>query len=290
MIRITLFILSIAFSFQAAAADYVKNCGAFAAPLPGGYCIFKPTAHASRDVIYYLHGRGGDLDQFLDDHYYTGQIRKEWKQRHERLPTIIAVTFGPDWLLAEKNASPYSGLFDAFTKQVMPNLEAAIGFKHGRRLVFGESMGGFNTIQLALKTRLFDKAAALCAPMAEVSAFASDAEIEAYVKTTHAYDYWLAKDPNEVMNNVKSALTLVRAVYPTPADWEKGNPLALAASTRSRTQMYLAAGMHDVYALYEGNEKFAEIFKGRGKRIEWRAQWGGHCAMDIPSLARFLTN
>jgi len=97
------------------------------------------------------------------------QVRSEWAKNHERVPTVISVSFGPVWLLAEKNGSPYSGLLNAFTEKVMPMLEAQLGGLHGRRLIVGESMGGFNTLQVALKTRLFAKAAALCAPMAGVS-------------------------------------------------------------------------------------------------------------------------
>jgi hypothetical protein len=34
---------------------------------------------------------------------------------------------------------------------------------------------------------------------------------------------------------------------------------------------------------------FAKTLKVRGANVEWRPQWGGHCAIDIVSLAAFLT-
>lgn len=288
MIRFAIVLLSLFTSLQIFAADYVKQCDVFGQPLPGGYCIFKPTANASRDIVYYFHGRGGNLDYFLDDEYYTGQIRTEWAKHHARLPTVIAISFGGDWFLAEKNASAYSGLFEVVTQQIMPKLEAAIGGKRGRRILFGESMGGFNTVQLALKTKLFDKAAILCAPMSTISIFATTAEIEAYVLASHAHKYWVSQSATKVLDQVNEAATLAKMIFPTPADWDKGNPLTLAETSRSRTQLYVAAGFYDPYALYEGNEKFADTLEKRHRRIDWRPQWGGHCTMDIPSLAKFL--
>jgi hypothetical protein len=83
---------------------------------------------------------------------------------------------------------------------------------------------------------------------------------------------------------------LVKGFYPTEQDYRGANPLLLANSSRTRTQLYVAAGFYDKYSLYEANEKFSGILARRGRRIEWRPQWGGHCAMDIPSLARFLVN
>jgi hypothetical protein len=42
--------------------------------------------------------------------------------------------------------------------------------------------------------------------------------------------------------------------------------------------------------LYEANEKFVGVLQRHGRQVKWHPQWGGHCAMDIPSLARFLVN
>ncbi len=271
-------------------ADYTSTCADFAAPLTGGYCVHIPTHHRSRDIVYHLHGRGGSQADWQDSFYYTQQIRTEWKKRRARLPVVISVSFGQVWLLAEKNASPYSGLFEVFTQQVMPQLENAVGGLRGRRIIFGESMGGFNTSQLALKTNLFNKAAILCAPMSDVSPFAPVDEIKSHIEKSSAYDYYKKSEPDLVLNTTLEIAQLVQAFMPTEADYARANPLNLVQTSRSRTMLYIAAGFYDKYALYEGNEKFASLLTARRRHNEWRPQWGGHCAMDIPSLARFLVN
>jgi len=88
---------------------------------------------------------------------------------------------------------------------------------------------------------------------------------------------------------VGEMVQLGQGFYPTEADWKAADPMVLATTIRRRMpDVYLAAGMHDKYALYEGNEKFDKLLRAKGVYVEWRPQWGGHCAMDIPSLARFL--
>jgi len=121
--------------FALHAGDFTSSCAKFPEPLTGGYCIYTPTGTHSRDILYYFHGLGGQETYWGDDNYYTSQVRSEWAKNHERVPTVISVSFGPVWLLAEKNGSPYSGLLNAFTEKVMPMLEAQLGGLHGRRLI-----------------------------------------------------------------------------------------------------------------------------------------------------------
>ncbi|NJM09888.1 MAG: alpha/beta hydrolase [Bdellovibrionaceae bacterium] len=285
---------SLFFSLSAAAqiqaADFNTTCAKFSAPLTGGYCVHVPSSHRSRDIVYHLHGSGGSEADFQDPWYYTGQIRAEWKKTGQRLPTVVSISFGSFWLLAEKNASPYSGMFELLTQQVIPSIEAGLGGLRGKRIVFGESMGGFNTAQLALKTKLFSRAAILCAPMSEVSPYADLGTIKAHLEKSAAHQYWRKRDPDAVFNTMKEVITLVQTFFPTEQDYVSANPLVLASNSRSRTHLYVTAGFHDVYALYEGNEKFSGILRASHRRVEWRPQWGGHCVMDIPSLARFLVD
>lgn len=282
--------LFLALSFSAFADDYTHQCQPYpkGVPLPGGYCIHQPVGKSSGDVLYYFHGRGGSELQWQEEWYYTAQIRAEWNKKHAWRPTVISISFGPEWLLAEKNSSNLSGLFEFFTKSLLPMIENGIGGVKGRRLAMGESMGGFNTTQLALKTRLFSKAAILCAPMTTVSPFSPIADIEKFIEQSAAQHYWKPIDPTRVPNHVNSALNSLKAVFPSEKDWNTASPVVLAGTRKSRTSFYVAAGFHDEYALYEGNEVFVEKLKASGMRVEWHPMWGGHCVMDIPSLARFL--
>ena len=204
-------------------------------------------------------------------------------------PTVVSFSFGNEWLLASKNTSPVSGLFEFVIGEMIPSIEASLGGLRGRRLIMGESMGGINSLQLSLRTLLFRKAAVLCAPMGEISPFSTPEQVRSYAETTAAWQYYKGQE-KVVLDGISSLQEFGRAFFPTFADWELADPMVLArrSSGRVAPQFYLAAGFHDQFAIYEGNEVFAEILAAQGVPVEWRPQWGGHCAMDIPSLAEFL--
>ena len=273
--------LSVAGGTAFAATKLVTNCEKNAAPLNGGYCVTKTQGSTNQDVLYYFHGRGLNESAWLDDTYYTAQLRQQWDETREQAPIVVSISFGKDWILAQKNQSPYSGLFEVFIQGLLPKIETSLGGVKGRRLLLGESMGGFNSIQMALKTTLFEKVAILCAPIAEISPFSPTAEVEAYIRRTNA-------DRSLVLE----LLEMGKAFFPTTRDWQTASPLALAREYKkaSAPEFYLAAGYYDGYGLYSGNAKFGEILRRSGATINWRPQWGGHCAIDIESLARFLTH
>lgn len=283
-----LLLLSAVFCFSAQ-AEWNIQCGKFPKPLDGGYCVHLPKQNPSGDIVYHLHGNNQSERTFQEEWYYTAQLRTWWKNNSSKLPTVVSISFGPTWLLAEKNSSPYSGLLDVMTTRVIPMIEQKLGGLKGRRMIFGESMGGFNSAQLALKTNLFHRAAILCSPMAPVSPFDSEKTIRDYVESTSAWQYYKDHNPEAVLSAVNMLRQLTTAFYPTPEEWLKGDPLALAqAPANPLMDLYVAIGFYDRYAAYEANEMFVQRLKTRQVNVDWRPQWGGHCAMDIPSLAHFL--
>ncbi len=264
------------------------TCQAFSAPLTGGYCIHQQAGSQNPDILYHLHGKGGSETSWSDKVNYTEQLRQFWDSHGMHAPTVVSVSFGKIWVLAPKNASPVSGLFEALTMQVIPTIEKAFPTR-GRRLVLGESMGGFNTLQLYLRAKGFNKVAALCAPMGELALDSNEDELRTFIEKSAAWAYYKDWNPNLVTQNVKEMVAMANGFFPTEADWKAANPLELAKKvTRAKPPLYLAVGMYDGYAAYEGNEIFANTLRKNGARVEWRPQWGGHCSIDIPSLGIFL--
>jgi len=275
-------------SFARSAAE---TCGTLSSGA-GQYCIHPSETGGNNDIVLHLHGKGGSEKTWGESYFYTSQIRTYWKQQGLKTPTVITLSYGPVWLLAQKNAQAAGGLLDLVIARDLPELEGLIGGVKGRRIVMGESMGGFNATQLALKTKLFDKAVILCAPMAEgISPFSEKSRIDQFIQDSVALKYYTdAGEPELVAKSVSELSFVVKLFFDTEADWQKADPLILARQEVIRADMpiYVAAGFYDRYAAYEGNERFSQILQERGFNLEWRAQWGGHCAMDIPSLAQFL--
>lgn len=271
-------------------SDYVSNCKKFDG-IGGGFCVHQTLENPSDDVLYFLHGIRGNERSWQREIYYTEQLRRYWKANGLKLPTIVSVSFGEVWLLASKNDSPVSGLFELFTMKVLPEIETSMGGLKGRRILLGNSMGGVNAIQLSLKTDLFDKAAIVCSQMAEFSPFLPREEIDQHIRRTSAWGHFKDRTPELVTKSVDEMLAVMRAFYPTEESWDTGDPIKLSQSPFStKTELYVTVGYHDEYAIYEANEKFIENLKNVGFKVQWRPQWGGHCVVDVSSLARFLVD
>ena len=280
-------------SIPSFAAEYTSSCQKFAKPLAGGYCIHRPSnkENTSDDILYHFHGLAGSERNWQASYNYPDQLREAWVKKGVRLPTVVSVSFGSLFLLAEKNTSAKSGLFEIFTQQVLPEIEKNLGGLKGRRLLVGESMGGFNSTQLALKTNLFKKVALLCTPIHDsVSPFSPMEEVRKHIESSAVWQYYKDLSPETVTGAVENSVMISKIYFPDAAAWAKGDPFLLAKTVNTNTlpSFYIAVGKIDKYVIYESNAKFAELLKERGARVEWRPQFGGHCAIDIPSLAKFL--
>jgi len=265
-----------------AAPELQRSCQSLTQPLPWRYCVWKTKGSRSHDVLYHLHGATLDENVWGDDRYYTGLVRQQWEDTGVTdAPVVVSLTFGPHWLLVPRNELPTSGLLEFVLGHAIPGIESGLPFVAQRRLLVGESMGGFNAAQIALKApSSFSKVAILCPAIADISPFATEAEVEAFVTKTGA--------KRELIDKIRK---IGAAFIPNAEAWEKVAPLGLAEKLLGPTSppLYLSCGTYDEYGFFGGTRRFASIGHAKGAKVQWRPLYGGHCAVDAASLARFLT-
>lgn len=270
------------------------------------YCVDAATS-TNKDILYYFHGSGGEATNWRDPFFYTEQIRQVWKEKGVDQPTVVAVSFDfspliedpkikqqfkNKWILTDQDPNnKLSGLLPYLMTSLIPKIESGATF--ARRIVVGESMGGFNSLQVALKTNLFNKAAVICAPLAEtLNPFSTWEQVEAYAKNTIAWNYYsyTADGPKVIRERVEGMQFLSQVFASSIESWSSADPFQLlkAADVKNLPQFYITAGAYDPYLAYEGSAQFSNLLKAKGGSVEWRPQWGGHCAIDILSLAEFL--
>lgn len=255
------------------------TCERFAKPRPWSYCLtIEPGA--SRELLYYLHGAGLNEKSWYDADNYTQAVRTAWKKSGQPLPSVASISFGGTWLLTSQNNLPESGLLDVFTEFIIPVIESRFAAPPERRLLMGESMGGFNAAQLVLSHgKLFSRAALLCPGLATVSPHGSDNEIQHYIQRTHA-------DPAKVAR----IQAIARRFYPDAAHWEKAAPLLIGAQALNERSpaLYISCGRQDEYGFFEGALAFSEIARAKGVAASWEPLEGPHCTVKPESVAAFL--
>lgn len=244
------------------------------------YCINQDSGGVNGDWLYHLHGRKLEETIWNDPSYMTAMIQGAWQQMGQRPPTVVTLSYGPVWLLTPKGKAEASGLLE----QIRTDM-AAIEARHGRparRMLLGESMGGLNALILGLsQPEHYAKVAALCPGVYVDSPFAPPSQLMAALERT-------GTDPKIGFGVVR----LARQYVTSDAEWQRISPLALIENdlpaSSPRPQLYISNGLYDRYGNFEGSQRLTERARARGWPIEWHPIYGGHCASDIASLARFL--
>ncbi|GAA0728422.1 hypothetical protein GCM10009430_37560 [Aquimarina litoralis] len=241
------------------------------------FSIYKAKSGVNQDIIYHFHGRNLDNTIWNDDTYYTSLIQSYWKKSNVNPPTVVLISYGPEWLLTPKNSKEGSGLMNDFISN-LTYIESKIG-KPKNRILVGESMGGLNVLILGLShPELFSKVASLCPGIYLDSPFSDFDKIKAAMKRTGA-------DPKVALG----IYLMAKKYIPNEKEWNKVSPIELIKKANiDFPELYLSCGLYDKFGNYEGTEAFVNIAISKGIKTEWHPLYGGHCAIDISSLADFL--
>ena len=248
------------------------------------YCIYNSEGSTSRDVLYYLHGNGGHAGIWGEREDFR-KIEQIWKALGKQAPTVIGISFGKTWFMTEDGGWWAKSYLESFRDEAMPQMEARLGRPVASRIVFGESMGGFNTTQLYLKASgLFVRAAIVCPALPGISPQAGYDEVEDYIERHQPYvnrklvEKWQGK---------------MADAFPSAEVWSRHDPLVLARGKGPDTiPLYLMSEVQDPFAFYEGASAFREVLRERQAPHYWeRIPTATHCTQtpeSLDRLARFL--
>jgi len=241
------------------------------------YTVYRAETGVSDDVIYHLHGRNLDASVWNDDTYFTSQVQAFWQRLSIKPPTVVVVSYGPVWLLTPKNSQEESGLLDDFINR-LPEIESKLG-KPKRRILLGESMGGLNVLIAGLnRPEMFSKVASLCPGVYLDSPFSDYSTLRAAIKRTGA-------DPKIIYGVTQ----LAKRYVSNNEEWNAISPISLIErADQNYPELYLSCGLYDNYGNFEGTEALADTALKKGVKTSWHPLYGGHCAIDIASLANFL--
>jgi pimeloyl-ACP methyl ester carboxylesterase len=244
------------------------------------YCIFPSSDPSNKDLMIHLHGLGGDAMSWMNNPYYQA-ARDEMHAQGKSVPTVITVSLGKLWLLTEVTSR--GNRYSVVVNQIIPHLEQVAGFNgQGRRFLMGESMGGFNALQIFFRNpNTFAKVAILCPAVADLTPWATATEISDYVKRTGAE-----------AARVAFFMHVAGDEFPTAADWNKSNPLLLASNfASSSSQFYLSGDERDEYGFIEGALKLDATMKSKFSNYSYETvPNAGHCTINSHSIAKLLSS
>ncbi|MGZ3775076.1 MAG: alpha/beta hydrolase-fold protein [Pseudobdellovibrionaceae bacterium] len=241
------------------------------------FCYRNADTTNNNDIVYFFHGLGGSEETWFTQFFGTLMIQNWWQLKGYK-PRIVTVSFGRQWLLVNNERD---SLLPLFTNKVMPFLERKIGgLKNGHRHLIGESMGGFNAAEVALKNPgLFSRVALLCPAITTIGPFSSSDQIEEYIERTGALTYM-----------VQRMLKISRSIFINESDWEKHNPLTLIKNYRypKRSKFFVSTGIWDTYGFQEGSRQFSQFANAHSFFSIWAPVPGPHCNFNRYMTANFI--
>ncbi|MFI5360408.1 MAG: alpha/beta fold hydrolase [Elusimicrobiota bacterium] len=262
--------------------DLTTSCRDVAGKRPWRYCVTTTAGSSNRTLLYFLHGHGHDAENWANSGDYKAKVRRLWKDGGFEPPVVVSVSFGGFWLLIDRNQSKLSGLLEFFKTDVMPTVERDLAVSGTpRRLLFGESMGGFNAAQVVMKyPGDFARAVLTCPAVANLSPYPTKEALAAY-KSAPGVTAW----------KVSLMLHLAHKVYKTEAEWRLSDPFTIGKTLLGpRTPpLLISSGDRDQYGLYKSDGEFASLAKAQGVDVTYTPLHGGHCSADPESIARFLS-
>lgn len=246
------------------------------------WCLNTDPTSSSSTLVYYFHGNGGS------EHSWNSPEREAlkalWKQKKLAPPMVVNVSLGASWFLSEIGGMFSPSTQDVMLKTVFPEIEASLKGRVKKRILMGESMGGYNAALLATKRPdLFNKSAIVCPAIYPFAPFISEGEIQNF----------LSRQPHVNEKVFRKWLVKLQDAFPSQAAYAQHDPIQLARRLNAKSPpMYILADGNDEFGFYEGGEKFSKAVKAMGVSTQWfgipKTTHCGHSAASIDALARFL--
>ncbi|WP_413578724.1 alpha/beta hydrolase-fold protein [Bdellovibrio sp. HCB290] len=241
------------------------------------YCISDVDRTRNEDIVYFFHGISASEKSWFKKGD-TQSITKEWsRQGYE--PTVMTISFGPVWMLVENRKYQYLPLF---RDQILPFLEGQVGgLRQGRRMIIGQSMGGFNAAQASLKMPgLFERVVLLCPAITVVGPYSPQQDINEYKRRTHAEGLL-----------VDSLVGISQRYIVDNNDWDIHNVLNLPERYPMgvlKPRYYVSTGRGDNFGFQEGSEIFANTAIKSGFQAQSVPVFGYHCSFDRRGVSNFI--
>jgi pimeloyl-ACP methyl ester carboxylesterase len=245
------------------------------------WCARLPADPRPGTLLFYLHGNGGDERSW--DAPSHDLLERTIEAKGKKLPVVITISFGATWFLSDTNGFRRPSLLAAYAEAIQ-KVEKSLNLPAVKeRWLMGESMGGFNSLQLYFKRpALFSRVVSYCPAVLNFSPFAPRSEVEAYISR---------HEPYVIRKLVEKWRDKMQTEYSSPAAWVAHDPRALDKPQRE-PRLFLGANGRDAFGFQEGTEVIRKKLQQQKAKLEWHyVNAGGHCEYDditTAALAAFL--
>lgn len=254
------------------------------------YCVRKSTTNTHpRNIIYVLHGLGGDATVIYANDAMAGNFGDFYKYAEQvfgnEMPHLVSISFGPDATLPLENNSYDFQSVNELVNTLMPTLESMLGYQGNydvpKRHLFGMSLGGFNALNIAsLLPMQFASISVVCPALINFDPF-NQVEVDAYMQRNAG-----VASPYLVNYFIRT----IRNRYGSNSNFQSRNPIQqLLGGQFDTLPLFISTGRLDDYGFYEGATTFSfQAALSKKNNVQFFEAQGHHCDFNMLALAAFL--
>ena len=260
-----------------------KICKKFTSPSSWSYCYYKGRGEKKREFLYVLHGYGGN--EYVWDQGFNKNLKFILAQSQRGFPSVVALSFGPDIIVGEKDASGNS--FENFTVDYLEKIERAHGaFQEGKRtprIFLGYSMGALSSLILGLKNENMAHTFILACPaLFKLNPFGTKEE---WVNEVKKY----GERTGAGLPQINVITYLVHKNFHSQKSWSSYNPINFIKNRKKnfkkkKFQVFFLLNQKDEFGFYQDAQYFVQksfSFFTSSTVLKFNS---GHCQFDRPDL------
>ena len=215
-------------------------------------------------ALFFLHYATGDEKSAARVGVLQAFYRR-YKKDGRRPPRVFSISYGDHWLVSSAKSQRQT-VTPADFQALLGRLEKS---PSKRRYLWGMSMGGYNSAEVALSAPKDWTAAALqCPALEDFNPF------EPY--------------PPGLTHKQKEGATLFSYRLGSGRVWDEENPAALARRASAPPPFLIETNAQDEFGFQPGARALADALKAAGGAATFRTVPGTHCAVDGSSAADFF--
>lgn len=220
---------------------------------------------ASQRVVYFLHGYANNGEAW-GWNPVTERIEKEWSEQKTPKPHVVSMSLGKYWWYTKKAQGKE-------LEDFLVHFEKERGLKNPQRVLYGDSMGGHNSLRWAADyPALFNKLALICPalPYSFVNKFEGH---EGLWPFNEMANFALTRSYAETIPPLMSPLK----------DQKFWDP------NHSIHDVHIIISTRDHFGFYAGGKELYQLFKARADyRVSLEEQDIRHCLADAKKLSAFM--
>lgn len=259
------------------------------------YVIYKAEPVDTKRIIYFFHGSGGDAFTWKNA---FKSFHDEWERNGLARPVVVAVYFGPKWFFVSNEEVGEQGILEEFWQEIVPNIETQLSGGIINRYAIGQSMGGYNALQVALdRPQFFLKMVLFSPAVFNLSPYTTDNEIYAYAKRTASLSYkqrlkyfLFGRNVNSLASN--KIIQNRRKFIPDHQSWEKTSVYRNARNSIGPEfpNFLVTCGDKDGFGLFDRGKTLVDIVNEKGGFAEFHLLDGKHMVRDDKLTVSFLND